>query len=62
MHATNAFYDALVEIEGYRDLPITEAAQAVQRSAFPVAYADHEDDARALASALTRTHKGPNGP
>ncbi len=32
---------------------ITEAAQAVQRSAFPEAYADHEDDARVLASALT---------
>ena len=53
VYSTNAFYDALVEIEGYRDLPITEAAQAVQRSAFPGAYADHEDDARALASALT---------
>ena len=34
-------------------MPITEAAQAVQRSAFPDAYADHEADARALASALT---------
>lgn len=58
VHATNAFYDALVEIEGYRDLPITEAAQAVQRSAFPDAYADHEDDARALASALTGNSRG----
>lgn len=53
VYATNAFYDALVGVEGYRDLPITEAAQEVQRSAFPDAYADHEDDARVLASALT---------
>ncbi len=53
VYSTNAFYDALVEVEGYRDLPITEAAQRVQRSAYPDAYADHEDDARALASALT---------
>lgn len=51
--AANAFYDALVRIDGYRDLEITEAAQAVQRSGFPEAYADHEADARILASALT---------
>ena len=53
VHATNAFYDALVRIAGYEDMEITEAAQLVQRSAFPDAYADHEADARALASALT---------
>ena len=52
-YATNAFYDALVKIDNYRDLPVTEAAQAVQRSAFPDAYADHEADARVLASALS---------
>jgi hypothetical protein len=51
--ATNAFYDALVKVDGYESMEITVAAQAVQRSAFPGAYADHEDDARALASALT---------
>jgi hypothetical protein len=34
-------------------MEITVAAQAVQRSAFPGAYADHEKDARTLASALT---------
>ena len=53
VYATNAFYDALVQVDGYREMPITEAAQAVQRSGFPLAYAAHEDDARALASALT---------
>lgn len=52
-YATNAFYDALVRVDGYTDLPITEAAQAVQRSAYPDGYAQHEEDARALASALT---------
>ena len=52
-YATNAFYDALVQVADYRDLPVTEAAQAVQRSAFPNAYADHEPLARAFASALT---------
>jgi hypothetical protein len=53
VHATNAFYDALVKIPDYQDLEITVAAQQVQRSAYPAAYAKHEADARALASALT---------
>jgi len=53
VYATNAFYDALVKIDGYESMAITVAAQAVQRSAFPEAYADHEQDARVLASALT---------
>lgn len=53
VHATNAFYDALVKVKGYQDLTIAEAAQAVQRSAFPDAYAQHEARARAWASALT---------
>ena len=50
--ATNAFYDALVKVDGYRDMEITKAAQAVQRSGFPEAYAQHEASARAWASAL----------
>jgi hypothetical protein len=52
-HAITAFYDALERVDGYRELPVTEAAQLVQRSGFPDAYADHEPDARVLASALT---------
>ncbi|MGV8965904.1 MAG: hypothetical protein ACOH2F_06455 [Cellulomonas sp.] len=51
--ATNAFFDALSKVPGYEGLPITEAAQKVQRSGFPEAYADHEPQARAWASALT---------
>ena len=56
--AANAFYDALVKVDGYREMEITEAAQEVQRSAYPDAYADHEDDGRALASALTGNSPG----
>jgi hypothetical protein len=56
-HATNAFYDALERVEGYTSMSVTEAAQQVQRSAFPGAYADHEGDARVLASALTGNSK-----
>jgi hypothetical protein len=53
VYASNAFYDVLVKIEGYRNLSVTKAAQKVQRSAFPSAYADNEADARVLASALS---------
>ncbi|GAA4803657.1 hypothetical protein ACFQ0K_11910 [Nocardioides caeni] len=53
VYSTNAFYDALVQVDGYEDMEITVAAQTVQRSAYPDAYADHEADGRALASALT---------
>jgi len=52
-YATNAFYDALVKVPNYEGMDITKAAQAVQRSAYPDAYRDHELDGRALASALT---------
>lgn len=53
VYATGKFLDVLVQVDGYEDLPITEAAQAVQRSGFPEAYAAHEARSRAFASALT---------
>jgi hypothetical protein len=51
-HAIGRFYDGLVKVKGYSSMSITEAAQRVQRSAYPGAYAAHEDYARALASSL----------
>ena len=53
VYATNAFYDALEKVPDWTSLPVTKAAQEVQRSGFPEAYAVYERDARALASALT---------
>jgi hypothetical protein len=53
VHASNAFYDALVKIHGFESMPITEVAQRIQRSAYPQAYAQHEPEARVLASALS---------
>jgi hypothetical protein len=50
--ATNRFYDALVKIDGYENLEITKVAQQVQKSAYPEAYADHEQEGRVLASTL----------
>ncbi len=52
-YAVNAFYDALVEIPAYADMDITTAAQRVQRSAYPRAYAQHETMGRSFASALS---------
>jgi hypothetical protein len=57
-YAVGRFYDALVQIPDYRELDITVAAQQVQRSAYPEAYADHEPDARVLASALSGNSPG----
>ncbi|WP_402464272.1 hypothetical protein [Isoptericola aurantiacus] len=53
LYSTGAFYDGLVEVDGWESLEVTDAAQAVQRSAFPQAYAQHEEMARAWASSLT---------
>jgi hypothetical protein len=52
-HATNAFYDALEKVPGWESMAVTKAAQEVQRSGFPTAYAVYERDARVLASALS---------
>ncbi len=53
VYATGIFLDHLVQVADWTQLPVTEAAQAVQRSAYPDAYAQHEGRARAFASALT---------
>ncbi|MER7413988.1 heavy metal transporter [Streptomyces cacaoi] len=53
VYSAGRFYDHLVEIPGYSRLPLTVAAQRVQRSGYPQAYAKHEADAAALTAALT---------
>ena len=53
VHATNAFYDALVKYQGYETADITKIAQRVQKSGYPEAYRDHEGQGRVLASNLT---------
>ena len=52
-YATGRFFDALVKVKDYVDLPIEEAAQKVQRSADGSAYAEHSDEAKILATAFT---------
>lgn len=53
VYATGRFYDALVKVKDYGSREITQVAQEVQRSGFPEAYADHEQEGRILASTLT---------
>jgi hypothetical protein len=52
-YAAAAFYAHLKRIRGWQALPVTVAAQEVQRSAAPDAYAQWEEAARELARALT---------
>jgi len=51
-HATNAFYAALKKVRGWQDMRVTDAAQAVQRSAFPEAYEKWADESEILTAAL----------
>lgn len=53
VYSANAFFNALDKVPGYMDMPLNDAAQIVQRSAYPHAYAQHEAPAKAFASALT---------
>ena len=57
-YAAGKFYDALVKVPNWQTIPLTQAADAVQRSAFPDAYRDWEPRATALAGALTGTTNG----
>jgi hypothetical protein len=52
-YSADIFYKHLAKVRDYKDLPLTVAAQRVQRSGYPTAYAKHEPDATLLAAALT---------
>ncbi|MGR6319972.1 C40 family peptidase [Micromonospora soli] len=59
-YAAGRFYQALLAVDGWQAMALTDAAQAVQRSAYPGAYARWEDDAIALVRVLTGgTPAGP---
>lgn len=42
VYSSTAFYKSLLKVRGWHSLPLTVAAQRVQRSAFPFAYAKWE--------------------
>jgi cell wall-associated NlpC family hydrolase len=51
-YATTQFYRHLLAIPGWQQMSVNDAAQAVERSAYPDAYAQHEAAARQLAHTL----------
>lgn len=53
VYSAGIFYERLEEVKGYSRMPLTVAAQKVQMSAFPQAYAKHEPDATVLTTAFT---------
>lgn len=52
VYATTKFYKALVQVPGWQQLTVAQAAQAVQKSAFPEAYAKWESLATALDKSI----------
>ncbi|MFF0123757.1 C40 family peptidase [Micromonospora arida] len=54
-YQAGTFFDKLQTVPGWKTMPLTQAAQAVQVSAFPDAYARWTDDALHLVEQLTST-------
>ncbi|GGK36669.1 hypothetical protein GCM10010124_31640 [Pilimelia terevasa] len=51
-YAATKFYQRLAKVPGWERMSVTDAAQAVQRSAYPNAYAKHEPAAIRLLTAI----------
>lgn len=52
-YASRKFYERLLQVPGWQSMALTVAAQAVQRSAFPSAYAKHEAKAAQLVDQVS---------
>ncbi|GAA4962079.1 hypothetical protein GCM10025331_61900 [Actinoplanes utahensis] len=52
-YAADKFYVALKKVKGWERMRVTDAAQKVQRSAYPEAYQKWADESKVLAAALT---------
>jgi murein DD-endopeptidase MepM/ murein hydrolase activator NlpD len=50
-YAATKFYEHLLRVPGWQTMPLTQAAQAVQRSAYPDAYTKHEPRATEIVKA-----------
>jgi hypothetical protein len=57
IYASSKFFRALKAIPGYRKMPVSQAAQAVQHSADGAAYTQYEK----MAAAMTRAFTGQRG-
>jgi hypothetical protein len=52
VYASTAFYQHLLAVPGWQTMTVAQAAQAVERSAFPDAYSTWEPDATQLVAAV----------
>ncbi len=52
-YAAEKFYNSLKKVKNYQKMRVTDAAQKVQRSAYPNAYEKWADESAVLAKALT---------
>lgn len=52
-YAATAFYRRLLDIRGWQQMSLNDAAQSVQRSATPTAYGRHAPAAQALTAAVS---------
>ncbi|MFI1988398.1 hypothetical protein [Actinoplanes sp. NPDC020271] len=57
-YAAGKFYTALKKVKGWDKMRVTDAAQKVQRSAYPNAYEKWADEAKVLAEALVGNATG----
>lgn len=57
-YSSSRFYAALRKVRGWEQMRVTDAAQAVQRSAYPEAYQQWVEDAEVLTRALLGTATG----
>ncbi|NGN63186.1 C40 family peptidase [Streptomyces sp. A7024] len=55
VYASKKFYSRLLKVDGWQQMPVTDAAQKVQKSGYPDAYAKWEPLAVALQQALAPT-------
>ncbi|MFJ2739649.1 C40 family peptidase [Streptomyces sp. NPDC087440] len=58
LHASETFYKALLKVSGWQQMTVTQAAQAVQKSGHPNAYAQWEPLATALQKAIAASFPG----
>ncbi|WP_353947309.1 C40 family peptidase [Streptomyces sp. HUAS MG91] len=60
VHASTKFYEALLKVSGWQSMTVTQAAQAVQQSGLPEAYAKWGSLATALQKAIASSLPTPS--
>ncbi|MFF7290776.1 C40 family peptidase [Streptomyces griseorubiginosus] len=58
VYASEQFYKHLLKVSGWQQMTVTQAAQAVQKSGLPDAYAQWENLGTALQEAIAKTFPG----